>query len=349
MNKFFLRFKSACGRCSFGLPIFIILLIIAGCRSCNENKPDLKIDVEDIPVSVKVLRLEKDLFAISPKDLETKLPDLKKKYGAVLNIFAQAINVENPDDSLFIFSIAKFINNPDMKTTATEVMAKYKDISKLEAALTDAMKHYSFYYPKKRIPKIFTCMSGYNYYIIPADSIMGISLEMYMGRDYHFYPKLQLPEYQTRNMTEDYIVPDFMKTLAFSQYPAKPDDMLGYMIYHGKVLYFLDAMLPDMNDTLKIGYTTKNMEWCQKNEKNIWKYLLSNKLIYTKDPTDIGKHIGDAPFTIPLGKSSAPRVGVWVGWQIVRTYMKNNSKVTLPQLMLEKNSQMILTKSKYKP
>ena len=39
----------------------------------------------------------------------------------------------------------------------------------------------------------------------------------------------------------------------------------------------------------------------------------------------------------------------WLGWQIVRKYMEENPKVTLAQLMAEKNAQKILTESKYKP
>jgi hypothetical protein len=40
---------------------------------------------------------------------------------------------------------------------------------------------------------------------------------------------------------------------------------------------------------------------------------------------------------------------MWVGLQIVRSYMKNNDEVTLAELMNEKNPQKILNKSKYRP
>lgn len=349
MIRFFKNPLHCNAKCGLFFSLLLTGLLVAGCRSCSDNKPDLDVDVKDIPVKVQILRFEKDLFGISPDQLQKKLPDLKKKYGAILDIFAQAINIESPSDSMFIFSLSKFVNDPDMKTVAAEVMKKYNNVSALDSSLTQALKHFSYYYPGKKVPRVFTCMSGFNYFIIPADSILGISLEMYMGRDFRYYPMLGMPAYQIRNMTEDYIVPDFVKTMAFSMYPEKPEDLLGYMIYHGKVLYFLDALMPEANDTLKIGYTAKNMEYCEKNEKNIWKYFISNKLFYTKDLTEISKHVGDAPFTIPLGKLSAPRVGVWVGWQIVRTYMKNNSTITLPQLMQQKNAQLILSKSKYKP
>ena len=41
------------------------------------------------------------------------------------------------------------------------------------------------------------------------------------------------------------------------------------------------------------------------------------------------------------------RVGGWIGWQIVRSYMKNNN-VTLQQLFAT-NAKEIFDNSKYKP
>jgi hypothetical protein len=40
---------------------------------------------------------------------------------------------------------------------------------------------------------------------------------------------------------------------------------------------------------------------------------------------------------------------MWLGQQIVKSYMKHNSDVTLEDLMNEKDAQKILSKSKYKP
>jgi uncharacterized protein YjaZ len=40
---------------------------------------------------------------------------------------------------------------------------------------------------------------------------------------------------------------------------------------------------------------------------------------------------------------------MWVGWQIVKSYMKSNKEVTLSDLMNEIDAQKILSKSKYRP
>ncbi|RYD80660.1 MAG: gliding motility lipoprotein GldB, partial [Sphingobacteriales bacterium] len=62
-------------------------------------------------------------------------------------------------------------------------------------------------------------------------------------------------------------------------------------------------------------------------------------------------YLSDGPFTPGLGENreSAPKLGVWTGWQIVRKYMKENPKITLQDLMADNDAQRILNLSKYKP
>ena len=61
------------------------------------------------------------------------------------------------------------------------------------------------------------------------------------------------------------------------------------------------------------------------------------------------KFTSEGPFTTALSKQSAPRIGYWVGWRIVKQYMQENPDVTLEQLMKETDAQELLKKSKYIP
>jgi hypothetical protein len=46
---------------------------------------------------------------------------------------------------------------------------------------------------------------------------------------------------------------------------------------------------------------------------------------------------------------SPGRTANWIGWQIVKSYMRRNPANTLDDLILEKDAQAILDASKYKP
>jgi hypothetical protein len=173
-----------------------------------------------------------------------------------------------------------------------------------------------------------------------------------MGKDFKYYEGLQYPLYKRRNMDKPFMAADCMRAWAQSEYEMKPAEektLLSQMVYYGKQLYFIDAMLPDVPDSIKIGYTAENMKWTIDNEANLWGYFIDKSLLFETNQDKFFKYINEGPTTNGLPKEAPAELGRWVGWQIVRAYMEKNDNVTLEQLMNETNAQSILEKSKYKP
>ena len=125
--------------------------------------------------------------------------------------------------------------------------------------------------------------------------------------------------------------------------------MLDKMVYEGKLLYFTDVTVPSAADSIRIGYTGQQQFWAEKNQGNVWGFFIEKKLLHTTEMREINKFIGEAPFTSAFSNNSAPRIGRYIGWQIVRSYMAKNKSVTFEQLLKNNNSQEILNKSGYKP
>jgi len=125
--------------------------------------------------------------------------------------------------------------------------------------------------------------------------------------------------------------------------------LLDNMIQQGKLMYFVDAMLPEMHDSLKIGYTKLQLDWCKKNEAQMWSQLIEYKMLYSNKRMDIIRYINASPTTSGFPLESPGRTGVWIGWQIVRQYMKKFPETTLADLMQNSNYQQILNDSKYFP
>ena len=73
--------------------------------------------------------------------------------------------------------------------------------------------------------------------------------------------------------------------------------------------------------------------------------------MYETDYPKIQEYLSVAPFTPGVGEKneSAPKLGIWTGWQIVRKYMEKHPEVTLAQLMANNDAQKILNDSKYRP
>ena len=116
-----------------------------------------------------------------------------------------------------------------------------------------------------------------------------------------------------------------------------------------KRLNAIEAMLPNKEEHLRIGYTSEQLNWCYASEAQIWSYFVNNEILYSADFQMIKRFTMDGPFTNAFSKDSPGGVGTWIGLQIVKNYMEHNPEISLTELLLEKDSQKILTKSRYKP
>src|ERR1043166_2701195 len=126
-------------------------------------------------------------------------------------------------------------------------------------------------------------ISGFNYSIVVVDSTLSLGLESYLGSNCEFYTALGIPKYKSNFMNEQDMLPDAVRQWMLTEFPynMKDHDFLSEMVYMGKIYYLCDAMMPDVNDTLKIQYTNPQMGYCMQNEFNIWSYFAAQKLLYT--------------------------------------------------------------------
>lgn len=330
---------------------FILVVALSLTSSCGNSRKDVDVDHIDIP-NVAIDRLEQDLFSIDTANIAAETKKLETKYGRFYSSFIMGvINNGGLRDSSYVYRIKQFISDRDMRQAYTDCQRTYPALDTLEEEFTEAFRHFKHYFPDRHLPKVITMMSGFNYNAIMLDSTLAIGLEMYLGNNNTFYRMLALPNYKTLFMNKQNILPDAMRTWMLGEFPFMMDkgDFLSEITYMGKIMYLTDMMLPHVEDTLKAQYSQKQLEYALQNEFNIWSYFAAQKLLYTTDRAEIMKYTADGPFTAAFSKESAPRIGYWIGWQIIRQYMNNNPDITLEQLMNEKDAQKILTKAKYKP
>jgi len=328
------------------LLIFIFLFLI----SCT--KKERKPDISNISLNIKINRLEKDLFLENIENIADSLDVIKKKYGVFFDLFTSGIiRIGHSNSPEFINNIKSFVTDYTVYQAYESTIATYPDINDLEKQLTKAFKYYKYYFPEKPIPAIFTYISGFNESIIVGDTFLAIGLDKYLGRDSKFYKLLMVPEYLITNMHKDMIISDCIKAWALTEYPYSDsvNNLISNSIYNGKIHYFQKCMLPDAPDSIIMGYTKEQIEWCIKNEKKMWEYLIEQKLIYDKSLSSINNFTKDGPFTKDFGRKSPGRAVNWLGWQIIKAYMKKNIEISLKELMNENDYQKILLKAKYRP
>lgn len=309
--------------------VVIGVLIILGCG--RENKiPDEILNTE---VDLKVSRFDNEFAQASPEDI----PKLRKVYPYLFPA-PDSVWIAKLQDSLQI-------------ELREEVRTEFADFEKELADVEMLFKHIKYYFPKYEAPRIITVTNDvdYNNRIILADSLLFVSLDNYLGPDHKYYGGMQ--NYIAADMNRDFIISNIASAFANKVVPGPKDrTFLARMIYYGKILYLKDKLMPFHSDEQKINYSEDQLAWAQANEEPMWRHFIEQELLYSTDNRLSLRFLDPAPFSkfgLELDNESPGRLGRYVGWQIVRSFMEKN-EVDLPQL-LNLSAEDIFKESNYKP
>jgi hypothetical protein len=323
--------------------IFLCLLIIIsffGCQSGLKPGNAVKNNIE----RVKIADYGRALFALNPDRLKEGLDSLSKDF-----VFFTGTD----HDTLQIIQIREFITDPFNLELYNKTLEIYPDLVFLEEGLTETFGNIGNAVPGFRTPHVYTYVSGllYESPVQYLDSTLIIGLDMFLGWDYEQYRAAGLPVFLTRRMEKPNIIPECARQYAITLIPeeTQPKTLLDFMLYHGKVLYAMDQFLTDTPDSLKIGYTRAQMEWCRENEASVWRLFIDQEMLYRSDGFLNNRFIQDGPFTAGLPDGAPAMLGRYIGWQIVKSYMKKKTDTDLLQLFEISDSQQILSQSGYKP
>ena len=319
--------------------------------ACNRNR--LKVDISGIEKDIEFVRFGEELFSLPLQDTLEELSDLRQKYPDFFDLFTyQVIRIGGIEDENFEQYMTSFLTDTMIQQARELVNEEFSDLDELKDDINTAFKYYQYHFPEKKLPVVYTYISGYNQSVVTAEELIGIGLDKYLGRDNKTYRMLSTaPDYKIKNMHKDKIPSDVAYAWGMTEFShtAETTTLLDNMIHEGKLMYFTEAMLPETPDSLIIGYTEKEVEWVENNEAEMWMYLAEHKMLYSNKRMDIIRYINDGPYTSGFPLESPGRTGVWIGWQIVRKYMDENEDISLKQLMENTDYQGILNASGYFP
>lgn len=227
-----------------------------------------------------------------------------------------------------------------------DVEEKFENIESLEEELTDAFNELEKRFPGIGIPTFYTQLSALNESVIVGDTLIGISLDKYMGADYPPYKNLYY-SYQRKSMSPENITADCLSAYLQSKFPY-PDDYsrtLGaVMVYTGILDYIIcDILNIDIKDYL--SYNEFEKKWCEENERKVVDFMLKNRHLYSSSFMVARRYLSPNPYNEFFGKHSPGRLGHFIGYNIVKAYVKK-FKVSEKELIGTRDS-IILEKSNY--
>jgi len=329
----------------------LLLTVFSACKS-GKKAPD----VSHIPVTVSIARFDEDLIRIDTNHVAEGLEQLRSRYPAFLPAYVEHImEFGKYDDSLRHIpqQMRLLLGNKDFRNLQTAVQQKFPDTRWLEQELVQPFRYMKYYFPAFKVPRVVTFISAIgNYGAVTADTVLGIGLDMYMGNDWPIYANLpDYPVYMVRRFSKEYITTNCMQAIGQQLYPLPNNvtKLIEQIVTAGKHQYFLEQVLPETPDTIRLGYTKAQLDWCNENEQMIWQYFIQNELLFKTDWQEAMHFMGDGPATQGMPEGSPGRIGYFVGRQIVHKYMEKHPEVTLQQLMENKDVMGIFNESRYRP
>lgn len=320
--------------------------------SCKEKR---KIpDVSKIVAPLEIVRSEEDFYRIDTTNIEASLDKLENKYGKFTNDYLYNIIGLPPFPDSVKKALPFFLNS--YRPIDDSVKTHFKNLDKILEPLKLGLKLTKYYFPEYHAPqKLITFVGPLDGYgNVLTSSGLAVGLQMYMGKDFAPYQSEFLqqiyPAYVSRRFEPEYISVNCMKNIIQDMYPDdyKSLPLVEQMIEAGKRMYLLDQLLPNVADTLKIGYTNDQLEGCYKKEEGIWNYFTVNNLLYTSEPDEVRDYMNDGPRTAVLGEGSPGNIGTFIGWQIVKKWISAHSETNLLRLM-DTPANQIFKEAKYKP
>lgn len=339
-----------------------LFLIALALQSCKDEK---KVDVSGIDFELQVKRFEQDFFAIDTNNIFLEYNKLAQAYPFFLNDFnanilgIAPITDTNPDVAM---AVKKFLS--DYRPVKDSVDKQFKSFENIANEVEDGIRHVLYYFPNYKAPRqLITFIGPMDAYyessirghgdVITRDAL-ATGLQLHMGADFSMYTsdfgRSLYPAYISKRFSKETIVVNAMQNIIDDMYPDKSFtlSLIEQMVEKGKRIYLLDLFLPGTPDTLKLGYTKKELDGCYENEGLIWNYFLTNSLVYNTDPMIIKNYIGESPTTQELGQGSPGYIGLFIGWRIVQEFIDKYPE-TKPHELMSMNAKQVFEQSKYRP
>lgn len=303
--------------------------------SCTKNK------------EITLIRLDQQLFSYKSPD---SVRALLNRNPDVAQLYFNANGAGN--DTAVVQELTNRINNPALNEFNDQIQGRFGDMADLQNQLVESFTNIKKNFPDFRAPKVVTMVTGFmGPDLVVTDSLVVIGLDYFAGAKAKFRPQgPEYPQYILRRYDKEYLVAAIVFAISDKYNATNRQDqtMLADMIYYGKGYVFTKAMLPEVGDSLVIGYSDKQLTQTFNAQDLVWGHFIDNQLLYQTNPAIKQRYLNERPFTAEIGQACPGAIGRWIGWRIVGRYHDEHTSVSIAELMRNTDARQIFEQSGYK-
>ena len=261
------------------------------------------------------------------------------------------LHLGSVESELIEDTLRTFYEDSTLVKLRKDVGKTFEDLSDYEKKLSNAFKRLSAECPDFVTPHVYAQNSALNQSIVVGDSLLGISLDKYMGANYPIYQKY-FYDNQRATMEPQRIVQDCLSFYLAQQYilpqmkKMPRPNLLQCMIHQGKIAWVV-AKLTDhpLLDIAAVLPSTK--KWYTRHEQQVWDAINHPQLLGSTDSVLIQSVVMTNTKRPYFTDTHSRGVGLWVGMRIVDEYMKHNPKVSINTLLHTTDYNRLLRNSLY--
>ncbi len=327
----------------FGNRFFIFNAIIFILIACKQNPLDVDLPKKDL--SLKFINADSLLINSADSAAITSTHNHLKNILDELYLYEISMNLQERDSTLFSMGLYSFYKSDYVQQLEQEKSQLYKLLPDLNDKATLGFRYLNYHFPDLALPNHVLFMNKMFSSINVSDSLITVGLENYLGAENEVIksiPSDQLYQWQKDAMNISFLPRDIVLSWIQAHLFEEMDESLArHIIQAGKVLYILKACFPKQDDAYILRYSEEDIKWATKNEFAFWDYIVREELLFKNDPREKTNFLNEGPYTVGLPEKGPDRLGQFLGFQMVKQFMKQNKEISLYEL-LEINYNKIL-------
>lgn len=315
--------------------LFSALLIFLG--ACKSDPLD--IDTSNVSFQTNYIHLDSILVNTPEDKLLSSLKSFHSIHPEILDYqLGHCLGVGSLKDTGTIKRIKLFTNDPFIKRIEKHISTKFSSLNKEKSNINTGFKHLKYHFPSAKTPSSIVFMNSFfASSVFCTEKEIGIGLERYLGEKTDVIQ--ELPSQDIFQWVKEGMNPDFLERDVLTAWimthlvPEDNENTAAAIIRWGKIIYLTEACFPKEKKNIILRYTEADYKWALENEYAFWKYLVDEKLLFSTNERDRSNFLSEGPFTIGLPEKGPDRLGQFLGWKMIHSYLKENPSTTPKQLI----------------
>lgn len=312
---------------------FIICILLFACSN------PLAVDVSKSKYTLNTERID-DLFThANEAETVSEISHIYPKYPDFMEyLLYYCYKTGMPTDSVFSKNWDGLKKNSYFLRLSKQIKETFPSTDAFSQEIEDGFKRLNVHLPQAKLPKsLIYFNSFFSSSIYCTEKEVAVGLERYLGHKtkviqelppdvfYEWVKKAMEKEFLTRDALCGWIMTHICE-------PSKDKNNIESFIQWGKILYLTKAAFPEIEDRIILRYQADKYDWAIRNERNIWEYLVKENLLFKTSETDQANFLQEGPFTAGLPQKGADRLGQFIGYRIICSYMEQYP-LTLQELI----------------